>query len=101
LAPDARAVARNRAARRDDVVAISARTGEGCDTLLDLLDRRLAEGRRIVDLEVDLADGAAIAFLYRHGEVVSRQDEDGMAHFQVGLAPAFLARYHAGQYRRS
>jgi GTP-binding protein HflX len=100
LPPDAREVARNRAARRDDVVAISARTGEGCEALLVLLDRKLAEGRRLVDLEVDLADGAAIAFLYRHGEVVSRQDEDGVAHFQVGLAPADLARYQAGQYRR-
>ena len=100
LPAEARAVARNRSARRDDVVAISAWTGEGCDALLDLLDRRLAEGRHIVDLEVDLADGAAIAFLYRHGEVVSRRDEDGVARFQVGLDPADLARYHSGQYRR-
>jgi GTP-binding protein HflX len=101
LPAEARAVAKNRARRRDDVVAISARTGEGCEALLELLDRRLAEGRRIVDLDVDLTDGAAIAFLYRHGEVVSRRDEDGVARFQVGLAPADLARYHSGQYRRS
>jgi len=100
LHPEMREVVGNRAARDTDVVAISARTGQGCDELLALIDARLAEGRRIIDLDVDLADGAAIAFLYRHGEVVSRDDRDGMAHFQVGLAPADLARYHSGQYRR-
>jgi len=100
LPHERRDVVRNRTLRQDDMVAISARTGEGCEQLLDLIDQRLAEGRQVIELDVDLSDGAAIAFLYRHGEVVARRDDDGMAHFQVGLAPADLARYHSGQYRR-
>jgi GTP-binding protein HflX len=100
LPPERREVVTNRAARDPDVVAISARTGDGCEALLARIDARLAAGRSVIDLDVDLADGAAIAFLYRHGEVVSRTDEDGVAHFQVGLAPSDLARYHSGQYRR-
>ena len=100
LPHERRDVVRNRTLRQDDMVAISARTGEGCEQLLELIDQRLAEGRQVIELDVDLSDGAAIAFLYRHGEVVARRDDDGMAHFQVGLAPADLARYHSGQYRR-
>ena len=100
LPPTDREVITNRAARDPDVVAISARTGEGCAALLDLIDTSLGANRNLVELDVDLADGAAIAFLYRHGEVVSRTDSDGLAHFQVGLAPSDLARYHSGQYRR-
>jgi GTP-binding protein HflX len=101
LPPADREVVENRATRdHDAVVAISARTGEGCDALLDLIDARLGASRNLIELDVDLADGAAIAFLYRHGEVVSRTDRDGLAHFQVGLAPSDLARYHSGQYRR-
>jgi GTP-binding protein HflX len=95
-----RSVVRNRAERQEDATAASARTGEGCDALLALIDSHLAGGRDVVELTVDLGDGAAIAWLYRHGEVVSRADEDGVARVRVGLAPADLARYYSGQYRR-
>jgi len=89
----ARDIVRERAARQRDMLPISAATGEGCEALLSLLDGKLAQQRNVVALDVDLADGAAIAWLYRHGEVVSRDDRDGMAHFQVGLAPSDLSRF--------
>ncbi|HEX9836910.1 MAG TPA: GTPase HflX [Alphaproteobacteria bacterium] len=95
LSAPAREVVRNRAARQANAVALSAVTGEGCGELLSLLDTKLAVSRRIVELAVDLADGAAIAWLYRHGEVVSRRDDEGTAHFEVGLADADLARFRA------
>ena len=95
LAAPAREVVRNRAARQANAVALSAVTGEGCGELLSLIDAKLAASRRIVELAVDLADGAAIAWLYRHGEVVSRRDDEGTAHFEVGLADADLARFRA------
>ena len=95
LSAPAREVVRNRAARQANAVALSAVTGEGCGELLSLLDTKLAVSRRIVELAVDLADGAAIAWLYRHGEVVSRRDDERTAHFEVGLADADLARFRA------
>ena len=95
LSAPAREVVRNRAARQANAVALSAVTGEGCGELLSLIDAKLAASRRIVELAVDLADGAAIAWLYRHGEVVSRRDDEGTAHFEVGLADADLARFRA------
>ena len=84
---------RNRAERVSDCVLISAATGAGCDGLLALMDSRLQTGRRVIDVSVALADGAAIAWLYRNGEVLSRRDEDGRAHFKVALDEADVGRF--------
>jgi GTP-binding protein HflX len=93
LDPEGRACTINEAERRAGAVALSAVTGEGCDRLLDLIDRRIARNRQVVELSVDLTDGAGIAWLYRHGEVLARRDDDTKAHFQIGLSRADLARF--------
>lgn len=85
LGAEARATVRNRAARNEDAVAVSAVTGDGCEDLLRALDRRLAESRHVVDVEISLADGAALAWLYRHGEILERRDEGMSAHIVVAL----------------
>ncbi len=85
LDAETHAMVRNRAARTEDSVAVSAVTGEGCEDLLRVLDRRLAESRHVVDIEVSLADGAALAWLYRHGEILERHDEGMSAHIVVAL----------------
>ena len=69
-------------------VAVSALSGQGLDTLLTLVDRELSRDRRIFTLKIDLADGATIAWLYRHGEVLNRSDDDAFAYFRVSLTPA-------------
>ncbi|HIM47237.1 MAG TPA: GTPase HflX, partial [Alphaproteobacteria bacterium] len=72
--------------------AISALRGEGLEPLLKLIDRELSAGRRILTPKIDLADGATIAWLYRHGEVLNRSDDDRFAHFRVSLTPADAKR---------
>jgi GTP-binding protein HflX len=93
LDPDRYAEHRNIAARHDRVVAISAVTGQGCAGLCELFDDRLRQARRVLDVSVALDDGATIAWLYRHGEVLSRSDRDGEAHMRVGLDPADIGRF--------
>ncbi len=83
-------VAQNR--RNALVVPLSALTGEGVDRLRQLLDRQLAERALVVDLEIDLGDGRLLAWLYGHGDVLSRTDEDMLAHVKVALDPPVLAR---------
>jgi len=73
-------------------VAVSALSGEGMEALLELIDRELSRERNIVTLKIGLADGATIAWLYRHGEVLNRVDDDSFAHFRVGLSPADIDR---------
>ena len=47
----------------------------------------------MLDLTVSLADGATIAWLYRHGEVLERDDDGENAHLRVGLDAADAARF--------
>ena len=82
----------NQTDRRDDAVALSAVTGEGGDRFLELLDIYTGEFREIIDLPVKLSDGATISWLYRHGEVISRRDDEAFAHFQIGLDKPDIAR---------
>jgi GTP-binding protein HflX len=85
----------NQAGRDHDTVPLSAVTGEGCAALLQLLDERLVDGIRPVPLDVDLMDGAGIAWLYRHGEVLERRDDEQVAHLVVNMNQADLDRFAA------
>ena len=93
LDDEAKRGAHNQARRNGRAVPTSALTGEGLDTLLALIDGRLRTSRQIVELTVDLADGAAMAWLYDRGEVLSRHDDAGFAHFKVSLNAADIARF--------
>ena len=50
-------------------------------------------GRDIVSYRLDPAAGAAIAWLYAHGEVISRRDKPAGIEIDVALEPAALARF--------
>ena len=76
-------------------IAVSALTGEGCDQLIARLDDVLSLERATVEIKVSLADGARLAWLYRHGDVVERHDDDNFAHLRVRLDDADLARFQA------
>ncbi|HMR30466.1 MAG TPA: GTPase HflX [Geminicoccaceae bacterium] len=66
------------AARRPEVVVLSARDGTGIGALLELADRRLSARRTTVELTVDHTDGALRAWLHEHGEVLeSRACDEG------------------------
>lgn len=93
LSPEQREVVHNQAARGTDVIPVSAVTGEGLPTLLQTLDRRLAGCREIIDVTLDARDGATIAWLYRHGEVLERADEGLSTHLKVSLDPVDRARF--------
>ena len=93
LDAESREICRNRASRDENTVAMSAITGEGGDELLALIDDRLQAGRRVLDVSVNISDGATIAWLYRNGEVLSRMDDERCAHFKVGLDEADIARF--------
>jgi GTP-binding protein HflX len=69
-------------------IPVSALCGEGMDAVLVAIDEALSRSRRILVLDVDISDGAAMAWLYRHGEVLERSDKDLTARFRVALSPA-------------
>jgi GTPase len=92
LAPAERATLLNQAQRNSETVALSAATGEGCDGLLRLIERRLENGARAVRLDVPLSDGQTLAWIYAHGEVLGRRDDGEAAHLSVRLSDADLGR---------
>ena len=82
-----------RVGRDGNTVAVSAATGAGCDALLALIDVRMGGDRDLIELEVPSSDGAALAWLYAHGEVVRRRDDDEASHLAIRLSPADLGRF--------
>ncbi|KKW92602.1 MULTISPECIES: GTPase HflX [Sphingobium] len=93
LDEDAAALARETAARRDDVVILSALTGEGVDSLQRTISARLTAGAQIHQLRVPLADGAAMAWLHEHGEVIGSRAEGEAMLVDVRLSDSALARF--------
>ena len=82
---------------REGAMAISAVTGEGLPDLLAAIDARLAAGMEQADYALAPADGAGIAWLYEHGEVVERADGEDAIRLRVRLLPADRARFeHRG-----
>lgn len=83
----------NQVPLRAGAVAVSAITGDGLDALKAAIDIRIAAGMEIVSYDIPPSDGARIAWLYQHGEVVDRRDDDTQVHVKVRLLPADRARF--------
>ncbi len=92
LDPTARARLGGQQLSNSQSVALSAATGEGCDALLELIDRRLESEARVVRLEIPHTDGKTLAWVYDRGEVLGRRDDNEAAHLSVRLSEADIAR---------
>ncbi len=65
---------------------ISALNGEGISDLLKKIDSFLASKEKIYPFKLSLSDGKKIAWLYAHGEVLKREDDEMEAHIKVKLS---------------
>ena len=74
-------------------IAVSALTGEGLGELRLTLDTRLSAELETVHYAIPAADGARLTWLYRHGEVIAREEEEGGIRVTVRLSPADRARF--------
>jgi GTP-binding protein HflX len=84
----------NQAARRDvPAIPLSAVTGQGCEDLIAAIDARIMESFRVVDVSLPYADGASLAWLYQHGDVVDRLDDEEGIHLKVRIDPTNWARF--------
>ncbi|WP_313332668.1 GTPase HflX [Sphingobium yanoikuyae] len=87
------AQAREIAARHDDVVIISALTGEGVEGLQRAISSRLTRGARVHSLRLPISDGAALAWLHEHGEVLATRPSEAEMQVDVRLSDSGLARF--------
>lgn len=80
-------------ARRDDVVAISAMSGEGVDDLIRKVAAKLTAGHRRYSITLDATDGASAAWLHQHGEVLGQDIDGDCATYDVRMAPRDYERF--------
>jgi len=81
------------AAKREDVMPVSAVTGEGVDALIAAVAARLTEGHRRYTIPLDPADGQGAAWLHQHGEVLDQRIEGDQAVYEVRMAPRDYERF--------
>ena len=94
LDAERRDVMANAAARRDDVVLLSAVGGEGVNTLSARIGGALTASRRLHVVDVDPSDGATLAWLHAHGSVEGEGGKGGRS-ISVRLSDADFARFAA------
>ena len=90
LEADQRAGLRRRGA---GPIAISAVTGEGLDDLLARLETCFARAQVTIDIELDPADGAGLAWAHAHGRVVTRRNGRGSLKLKVAVDRAQIDRF--------
>jgi GTP-binding protein HflX len=95
--PDEEESARLRAeaVRREDVVVLSALTGEGLDGLLAIVSERLRKENKVRTVTISSSDGELIAWLHANGEVLSHDHEGLETRFAVRLSDMDWARFQA------
>jgi GTP-binding protein HflX len=92
---DERAALLNEAARRPDVVTLSALDGEGVEALRETISQQLQKGSVIHRLKLSAGDGNRLAWLHARGEVLDQRSEGETMHLAVKLSPENWARFQA------
>lgn len=78
---------------RPRALPVSAITGEGCDALLAAI-AELVDEAAPVEAHIPPGEGAALAWLYRHGRVLERETEaDGAVRISVSLSAQALGQF--------
>jgi GTP-binding protein HflX len=86
---------RAEAQRRDDVVPISALTGDGLDDLRQRMSEQLRSGEQVHVVRLAASDGERIAWLHSRGEVLEQTLDREEMELSVRLSPDNWARFQA------
>ena len=81
------------AARKDEVLAISALSGEGLDNLVDAIATTLDRDRKSEVVNLTHADGKKRAWLFEQGVVVSEDRSESGSKLTVNWSPAQSVRF--------
>ncbi|WP_294171510.1 GTPase HflX [uncultured Sphingomonas sp.] len=95
LEGDDREAMLNEAARREDVVAISAVDGSGLDDLRDIVGQRLRGSATVHHVSLPVADGGKLAWLHSRGEVLDSRSEGETIDVAVRLSPENWTRFQS------
>ena len=88
----------HRAEGQADAVALSATTGQGVDSLIDLLARTVNADAREYEIDLPASDGGSLAWLHAHGDVIRERVAAG--HDVEGPRTILRVRMHPRDYGR-
>jgi GTP-binding protein HflX len=80
---------------RKVAIAVSALTGEGIPDLLAAFEAGVTRDNITLTLKLDAADGSALAFAYRHSQVLERRDRAGKISLSLRIHPDDLGRFES------
>lgn len=80
-----------RAGRQEKMAVISALTGNGVGALLHVVEKMLSAKDHVTQLCIDASDGKMLSWLYAHGEVLERADEENHITLTVRLSGKYQA----------
>ena len=84
-----------RARRNVAAIPLSALSGDGCDHFLENIEEEITQGSRVLKLELDSSEGAALAWLHQHSNVVDQKlEHSGEMRLSVILDEADEARFY-------
>jgi GTP-binding protein HflX len=86
---------RAEAERREDVVVLSALSGEGVDDLLACTAAHLSKDARLREVTLGASEGEAMAWLHQHGEVLHQESEGMETRLLVRIGEAEWERFES------
>jgi GTP-binding protein HflX len=78
---------------KNGAIAVSALTGAGVPALLAAFEAAVTRDNITLTLKLDAADGSALAFAYRHAQVLERRDRGGKISLSLRIHPDDLGRF--------
>ena len=85
----------NEAARREDVITVSALDGTGIATLQDEISRKLSGGTMVHQVRLLASDGGRLAWLHSRGEVLQSHLDGDKIKVEVRLSATNWNRFQA------
>jgi GTP-binding protein HflX len=80
---------------RGEAIAVSALTGEGIADLLAAFEDGVTRDNITLTLKLDAADGGALAFAYRHAQVLERRMRGEKISLSLRIHPDDLGRFES------
>lgn len=93
VSPDQAQKLKNTCKRSSTKVVISAITGEGLDQLQVAIDRQLNRYNTVMSLDLPFSAGEELAWLYRRGVILAREDGEKSIHLKLKISPQDLVRF--------
>jgi GTPase len=91
---------RNEVFRRDELLAMSAVTGEGVDSFLRQVEDIITRNQKVLTVEIPSHDGETLSWVYRHGTVMEREDDEEIVVVDVKFSPENLGRLEKMQINK-